>query len=88
MTEAALGQSGSERTEDAMAQEIGRVTERWARVMSAARQRWDKLTDADVQSVRGNAERLVSVLQARYGFARAEALRELGAWRQTLSEAR
>jgi len=71
-----------------MAQKIGRVTEQWMRVMNAARERWDKLTDADVENVRGNAERLVSVLQARYGFARDEALRELGAWRQTLAGAR
>lgn len=71
-----------------MAQQIGRVTERWQRVMSAARQRWDKLTEADVDSVRGNAERLVSVLQSRYGFGRDQALRELGAWRQTLVDAR
>ena len=71
-----------------MAQQIGRVTERWQRVMSAARQRWDRLTEADVDSVRGNAERLVSVLQARYGFGRDQALRELGAWRQSLVDAR
>jgi hypothetical protein len=71
-----------------MAKDLGAATERWARVMSAARERWDQLTEADVQSVRGNAERLVSVLQARYGFAREEALRELGVWRLTLAGAR
>ena len=48
-----------------MARNMGGVTEQWGRVMSAARERWDKLTDADLHSVRGNAERLVSVLQAR-----------------------
>ena len=41
-----------------MANEVGRVTDRWARTMSAARKRWDKLTDADLLDVRGNAERL------------------------------
>ena len=71
-----------------MARNMGGVTEQWGRVMSAARERWDKLTDADLHSVRGNAERLVSVLQARYGFARDEALRELGAWRLTLAGTR
>ena len=71
-----------------MAKDMGSVTDRWARMMNAARNRWDKLTDADLQSVRGNAERLVAVLQARYGFARDEALRELGAWRLTLAGAR
>jgi uncharacterized protein YjbJ (UPF0337 family) len=71
-----------------MANEMGRVTERWVRTMSAARKRWDKLTEADLHGVRGNAERLVSVLQSRYGYGRDEALRELGVWRLSLAEAR
>jgi uncharacterized protein YjbJ (UPF0337 family) len=57
----------------------------WIRVRAAARQRWGLLTDDDVESVRGNTERLISVLQSRYGFARVQALKELTAWRQVLS---
>lgn len=61
------------------------MSDQWARVMDAARARWGKLTADDVQSVHGNAERLISVLQARYGFGRGEALDELKRWRRTLS---
>ena len=68
-----------------MAKRIQTVNEQWTRVMTAARARWDKLTDDDVQGVRGNTERLITVLQVRYGFARAQAIRELTAWRQALS---
>ena len=68
-----------------MAKRIQTVNEQWTRMMTAARSRWDKLTDDDLQSVRGNAERLISVLQSRYGFARQQAIKELTAWRQALS---
>lgn len=68
-----------------MAKQLDTVNTQWTRLMTAARQRWDRLSDDDVQDVRGNTERLISVLQTRYGFARAQALRELAAWRQSLS---
>lgn len=68
-----------------MAKRLDTVNVQWIRLMAAARQRWDRLSEDDVQNVRGNAERLISVLQARYGFARAQALKELTAWRQALS---
>lgn len=68
-----------------MAKRINTVSEQWIRLMTAARQRWNLLTDDDVQDVRGNTERLISVLQLRYGFARAQAIRELTAWRQALA---
>jgi uncharacterized protein YjbJ (UPF0337 family) len=62
-------------------------TDRWQRLMHNARERWDRLTEDDVQGVRGNAERMVSVLQARYGLARHEALKELTAWSRSLRPA-
>lgn len=52
--------------------------------MDAAQTRWDRLSVDDVRGVRGNAERLLSVLQDRYGLGRDEALREVQAWRDSL----
>lgn len=60
------------------------MTHRWERLMDAAQSRWDRLSRDDV---RGNAERLLSVLQARYGLGRDEALREVQAWRDSLRAA-
>lgn len=69
-----------------MAKQVTRtMSDRWARVMDAAQARWERLTADDVRSVQGNAERLISVLQARYGFGRSQALDELKAWRRSLS---
>ncbi len=53
---------------------------RWETLSGAVRARWSALTEDDVLSVRGNSERLISVLQSRYGFARDEALAEVAAW--------
>lgn len=63
------------------------MTHRWERLMGAAQSRWDRLSSDDVRGVRGNAERLLSVLQARYGLGRDEALREVQAWRDSLRAA-
>ena len=60
------------------------MNQRWERLMDAAQSRWDRLSADDVRCVRGNAERLLSVLQSRYGLGRDEALREVQAWRDSL----
>lgn len=57
----------------------------WHTMAIAATQRWDRLTSDDLGRVRGNAERLVELLQARYGWARQDALAELAAWRRSLT---
>jgi uncharacterized protein YjbJ (UPF0337 family) len=69
-----------------MAQQMRPASDRWLRVMKAARQRWNRLTDEDLADVRGNTERLISALQRRHGMARDQALRELVAWRQSLAQ--
>ena len=39
-----------------------------------------RITDEDITRVNGRREELASRLQARYGFRRTEALREIRAW--------
>jgi hypothetical protein len=56
--------------------------------MSAAvKARWNLLTDADIESVAGNVERLIDLLQTRYGYGRRTALREINLWSQSLRAA-
>ncbi len=43
-------------------------------------QNWVKLTDEDITRISGRREELAARLQARYGFARNEAEREIEAW--------
>jgi uncharacterized protein YjbJ (UPF0337 family) len=44
------------------------------------RQNWVKLTDEDLTRIGGRREELIGRLQERYGFAKSEAEREVGAW--------
>ena len=50
---------------------------------AAVRGNWVKLTDEDLTRVGGRREELVKRLQARYGFAKGEAEREIDAWMKT-----
>lgn len=45
----------------------------WNEWMVAMRERWGRLTNDDWQRIEGDRERLVGVLQQRYGYAREQA---------------
>ena len=55
----------------------------WAQFKDKVRGNWIKLTDEDLTRIGGRREVLARCLQARYGFARAEAEREIDAWMKT-----
>ncbi len=52
----------------------------WMQFKASVRGNWVKLTDDDLARVGGCREELAKRLQARYGFARGEAEREIEAW--------
>ncbi|NVO16941.1 MAG: CsbD family protein [Rhodoplanes sp.] len=52
----------------------------WEQVKGKVRSQWGKLTEDDVEVVKGKREELLGILQARYGHARAEAEREVDSW--------
>jgi uncharacterized protein YjbJ (UPF0337 family) len=52
----------------------------WLVFKNRLRHNWNKLTDEDITRISGRREELVARLQERYGFARCEAEREIGAW--------
>jgi uncharacterized protein YjbJ (UPF0337 family) len=52
----------------------------WMLFKSKVRNNWAKLTDEDVTRIAGRRGELIGRLQARYGFARVEAEREIEAW--------
>ena len=57
---------------------------RWETLKAHAKARWAALSDADIDGVRGNADRLADALQARYGYSHGDALREILSWSQSL----
>jgi len=50
---------------------------KWHQVKGEAKIKWGKLTDDDLAAVDGNTEKLVGLLQERYGYAREQAAREV-----------
>ena len=53
---------------------------KWMQIKGSVREKWGQLTDDDVDKVSGSAERLVGVIQERYGYAKQQAEDEVDAW--------
>lgn len=52
----------------------------WAQYKGKLRQNWNMLTDEDITRIGGRRMELIERLRERYGFAAAEAEREIEAW--------
>ena len=52
----------------------------WMLFKGKVRGNWVKLTDEDITRIGGRRSELADRLRARYGFAKAEADREIEAW--------
>jgi uncharacterized protein YjbJ (UPF0337 family) len=55
----------------------------WVHLKDEVRDNWRKLTDEDLTRIGGRRTELIGRLQARYGFAKAEAECEAEAWMRT-----
>lgn len=53
---------------------------KWNEYRGKAQAQWGKLTDDDLDQIKGRREELAGRLQTRYGMARDEAEREVDAW--------
>ena len=49
----------------------------WTNLKGSAKVQWGKLTDDDLLQVNGHLEKLVGLLQQRYGYARERAEQEV-----------
>jgi len=58
----------------------------WKDMRGKARQQWGKLTDDELQRIRGNREQLEAAIQKRYGMAKEEAQRQVDEWAQKLKK--
>lgn len=52
----------------------------WTQLKGRVREQWGKLTDDDLDEVRGRAEQLIGKVQERYGIAKDEASRQVDRW--------
>jgi uncharacterized protein YjbJ (UPF0337 family) len=58
----------------------------WKDMKGRVRVTWGKLTDDDVEQIRGNRDQLEAAVQKRYGVAKEEAHRQVAEWTQKLKE--
>jgi uncharacterized protein YjbJ (UPF0337 family) len=52
----------------------------WKEFKGNVRKEWGKLTDDDLEQIKGSRDVLVGRIQQRYGWAREEAERQIDAW--------
>ncbi|MEN3378147.1 MAG: hypothetical protein V7604_3502 [Hyphomicrobiales bacterium] len=57
-----------------------RVEGNWKQFKGKARQHWGKLTDDDLDVIEGKRTELSGKLQARYGYAKDEAEKNIDTW--------
>jgi uncharacterized protein YjbJ (UPF0337 family) len=50
---------------------------KWLQLKGRVREKWGQLTDDDVDRVGGSVERLVGLIQERYGYAKQQAEAEV-----------
>lgn len=53
---------------------------KWHELKGGAKTKWGKLTNDEVDQVDGNAERLIGLVQQKYGKARDAAEKEVNDW--------
>jgi len=53
---------------------------RWTQAVGSAKQTWGKLTDDELTRVEGDRDKLVGLVQERYGIGREEAERQVADW--------
>jgi len=58
-----------------------RLPDKWRRMKGEVKTQWGKLTNDDLEQVNGNLDRLVGVIQERYGYVWEQAQREVDAFR-------
>src|SRR6185312_3477179 len=71
-------------TEWEMAMDWNRIEGNWKQFKGAAKEKWGKLTDDDLNVIEGRREQLEGKLQQRYGFARDQIHKVLDDWFKAL----
>ena len=62
----------------------GEIERSWHELKGEVKQQWSKLTDEDVELIKGKYAELLGLLQARYGHAKEQAEREINDWAKQL----
>jgi uncharacterized protein YjbJ (UPF0337 family) len=56
------------------------VAGNWKRFTGSIKQKWGQLTDDELTEINGQREQLEGLLQAKYGYSKAQAQKEIDDW--------
>jgi len=59
----------------------------WNQLKGSVRKQWGKLTDDDLDIIAGDRDRLVGVIQEKYGVTKEEAQRQIASWNPSTPDA-
>lgn len=60
------------------------ITGNWRQIKGRFRQQWSKLTDDDLNGIKGHRDHLLGKLQERYGVTKEQAERQLRKFERSL----
>ena len=60
------------------------VEGKWKQYSGKVREKWGKLTDSDLEMIKGQRQQLVGKIQERYGIAKEDAERQVDEFTATL----
>jgi uncharacterized protein YjbJ (UPF0337 family) len=60
-----------------------RIEGNWKTLKGKIQERWGKLTNDDLDVIRGKRDQLLGKIQERYGWNREQADRDLAEWERT-----
>lgn len=53
---------------------------KWNQIKGEVKQRWGRFTEDEIDKLDGDRDKLVGMIQERYGKTKAEAMREVDSW--------
>ena len=57
----------------------------WNQMKGAAKAKWGEITDDEAEKAEGNRDKMIGLVQKKYGVAREEAERQVDEWSKQLS---
>lgn len=59
---------------------------KWKQWKGAAKEKWGKLTDDDLDVIAGRRDQLIGKIEERYGVAKDDARKQTDAWMKAMEE--
>lgn len=59
---------------------------KWKQARGSIKVKWGKITDNDFDTIAGNRDKLIGILQEKYGIAREEAQERADVWANSLRD--